>query len=549
MKDKIKIFALGGLDENGKNMYCVEINEDIYIIEAGLKYPDTQNLGIDIEIPTFDYLVKNKDRVKGIFLTHAHPDAMGAIAYLIKEINATIYATHLTSWIVEDRLKESDIKGYKIKRIKENSIVRLENGIKAHSFKTTHSIIQSIGIAFETNHGFIVFTSDFIIDFGSIDSYHTDMHKLVEIARKGVLVLMSESVGASKTGHTSPNHKIKNKIEPIISDAPGRIIATAYTHSMYNIQEIVDAGIENNYRIIFFNKELQDLVHKHEKLGHPILPKERIAPMSDIDKGDVLVVISGNGMDLFKQLSNIATKADDVLKPNSKDTFIIASPAIPGVENLSIKAIDDIYRLESTVFTISSKEITSMHASQEDLKMMINLFRPKYYIPVKGEYTQLADNAKIASSMGLNDKNIVVLENGEVITIEEGHLLEKRDKVEVDSMLIDGQTVNDSNGIVLNDRLSLSQDGTVIVGVGLDKKTKEIVTSIDVQTRGFVYIRDSEHIISEIRKIAEKTVDGYAFKNEQDFNDAKSKLRENISKYIYKETNKRPIVLSMIITV
>ncbi|MEG0686575.1 MAG: ribonuclease J, partial [Erysipelotrichales bacterium] len=234
---------------------------------------------------------------------------------------------------------------------------------------------------------------------------------------------------------------------------------------------------------------------------------------------------------------------------NSKDTFIIASPAIPGVENLSIKAIDDIYRLESTVFTISSKEITSMHASQEDLKMMINLFRPKYYLPVKGEYTQLADNAKIASSMGLNDKNIVVLENGEVITIEEGNLLEKRDKVEVDSMLIDGQTVNDSNGIVLNDRLSLSQDGTVIVGVGLDKKTKEIVTSIDVQTRGFVYIRDSEHIISEIRKIAEKTVDGYAYKNEQDFNDAKSKLRENISKYIYKETNKRPIVLSMIITV
>ena len=549
MNETIKFFALGGLDENGKNMYCLEIDNDIYVIEAGLKYPESQSLGIDIEIPTFDYLIENEQRIKGVFLTHAHPDAMGAIAYLLKEINPIIYASHLTSWIVEDRLKEADIKNYQIRRLKENSIVKLNDKIKLHTFKTTHSIIQSFGLAFETQQGFIVFTSDFIIDFGSSDGYQTDMHKLVDIARKGVLLLMTESVGANKTGHTSPNHKIGSKVEPIISEAPSRIIVTAYTHSMFNIQEIVDVALKYNYRIIFLNKDLKDLAHKHEKLGLPIVPTSKIAPIKDIDKGDVLIILSGNGIDLYEQLSSIATKADQTLKPNSKDTFIIASPAIPGIEDLSIKAIDDIYRLDSDVYTFSSKNITSMHASQEDLKMMINLFKPKYYLPVKGEYTQLMANANVGLSMGIDKDNIIILENGEIINFKDGLLQEKRYHIEVGSKLIDGQTINDSNGVVLADRLSLSQDGTVIIGIGLDKKTKEQTMSMDIQTRGFVYIKDSEHIIAEIRNIVNETLEQFTFKNEQDFNDAKSKIRENVSRYIYRETNKKPIVLSMIITI
>ncbi|MDF9866875.1 ribonuclease J [Bacilli bacterium PM5-3] len=549
MNQKIKFFALGGLDENGKNMYCLEIDDDIFVIEAGLKYPESQSLGIDIEIPTFDYLIENEKRVKGIFLTHAHPDAMGAISYLLKEISPTIYASHLTSWIVEDRLKEAGIKKYTIKRIKENSIIKIKDKLRVHTFKTTHSIIQSLGLAFETEQGFIVFTSDFIIDFGSTDGYQTDVYKLVDIAKKGVLLLMTESIGANKTGHTSPNHKITSMVEPIISNAPSRIIVTAYTHSMYNIQEIVNVAIKYNYRIIFLNKDLQDLVHKHEKLGLPIVPKDKITNIKDIDKGDVLVVISGNGSDLYEQLSRIATKEDSVLKPTQKDTFIIASPAIPGIENLSIKAIDDIYRLDSDVYTFSSKNIASMHASQEDIKMMINLFKPKYYLPVKGEYTQLMANANIAYEMGIPADNVIVLENGEVVNFKDNMLQEKREHIEVGSMLIDGQTVNDNNGIVLNDRLSLSQDGTVIIGIGLDKKTKEQTMSMDIQTRGFIYIKDSEYIITEIKKIVNETLEQFTFKDEQDFNDAKAKIRENVSRYIYKETNKRPIVLSMIITV
>ena len=549
MAKEISFFALGGLDENGKNMYCLEIGRDIYVIEAGLKYPESQKLGIDIEIPTFDYLVENQNRVKGVFITHAHPDAMGAVEYLLKEINPTIYASHLTSWIIEDRLKNVGISNYKIKRLKETSIVKLDEDLKLHTFKTTHSIVQSFGVAFETEQGFIVFTSDYIIDYGSTGAYQTDMHKLVDIAKKGVLLLMTESVGASKTGHTSPNHKIASKVESIISEAPSRIIVTAYTHSMYNIQEIVDVAIHYNYRVIFLNKDLKDLVHKHEKLGLPIVPKEKIASIKDIDKGDVLVVISGNGIDLYEQLSRIATKADNTLKPNSKDTFIIASPAIPGVENLSIKAIDDIYRLDSDVYTFNSKNVASMHAAQEDLKMMINLFKPKYYLPVKGEYTQLMANANVAVTMDIPIDRIIVIENGERIHFKDGVLQEKRDHIEVGSMLIDGQTINESNGIVLNDRLSLSQDGTVIIGIGLDKKTKKQTMSMDIQTRGFVYIRDSEHIINEIRNIVNETLEHFSFKEEQDFNDAKVKIRENVSKYIYKETNKRPIVLSMIVTV
>lgn len=548
MDDIIKIFALGGLDENGKNMYCFDINDEIYIIEVGLKYPEVQNLGIDIEIPSFEYLINNKERVKGIFITHAHPDAMGAISYLLKEINVPIYATHLTSWIIEDRLKENNIKNYTIKRIKDNSIVKLNEELKVHTFKTTHSIIQSIGLAFQTKYGFLVFTSDYIIDFGSTNEYQTDIHKIVEIAKKGVLVLMTESIGALKTGHTSPKHKIFNKVQPIILQAKGRIIATVYTHSLYNIKEICEVSTQLGYRIIFLDKEMQDLVHKHEKLNAPIVAREKIAPISDIDKNDVLVIISGNGASVFEQLSAIATNEDDILKPNKNDTFIIASPLIPGIENIAIKAIDDVYRLDSDVYTFSSKNLASMHAAQEDLKMMINLFNPKYYLPVKGNYTQMVANANTAVEMGIDKNNCIILENGQISTITNGVLHNDSEFIKVGSNFIAGQTINENNGVVLNDRLSLSQDGTIIIGVGLDKKTKKIASSIDVQTRGFVYIKDSEYLIDEIRNITTNLIESFSLNNEQDYNEVKSRIRDSISKYIYKETKKRPIILSMIIS-
>lgn len=548
MPDNIKFVALGGLDENGKNMYCLEINDSIFVIEAGLRYPESQHLGIDIQIPTFDYLVANKDKVKAIFLTHAHPDTMGAITYLIKEVNIPIYTSYLTAWIVEDNLKRAKIKQYKLKRLNENAVVKIDD-TKIHTFKTTHSIIQSFGLAFESKHGFIVYSSDYIIDFSSNKSYQTDMNKLVDIARKGVLLLMTESVSSANVGYTSPNHQIKNKVESIIANASNRIIVSAYTHSMYNIQEIVDVAVKYNYRVIFLNKELIDLVHKHEKLGDPIVDKNSIAPLKDINKGDVLVVISGNGSDLFEQLSKIATKADDVLKPRESDTFIIASPPIPGIESLAIKAIDDIYRLDSDVYTFNDKSISSMHASEEDIKMMISILKPKYYLPVKGQHVALVNNARIANNMGISSENIIVLSDGELVTFKDGKLLPERKQVETGSKLIDGQVINDDNGIVLMDRLSLSEEGTVIVGVGIDRKTKKIATSIDVQTRGFIYIKDSEYIIDEIRKIVTDIVDSYDFNKETDFNNAKAKIREKLSKYIYHETEKKPIVLSMIVTV
>jgi ribonuclease J len=253
MENNIKFFALGGLDENGKNMYCFEINGDIFIVEAGLKYPKSQNLGIDIEIPTFDYLIENKNRVKGIFITHAHPDTMGSIVYLIKDLNIPIYASSLTAWVIEDRLKEAKINKYRITRVKENSKIKVSDNINITTFKTTHSIIQSLGIAIQTDQGQLIFMSDFIIDFGSNDEYQTDMQALVNIAKTDVLALFTESIGAMNIGHTSPNHQITSKIEPIISDAKGRIIVTSYTHSMYNIKEIVNVAIKYNYRILFYS--------------------------------------------------------------------------------------------------------------------------------------------------------------------------------------------------------------------------------------------------------------------------------------------------------
>lgn len=545
---KIKIFALGGLDENGKNMYCFEIDENLFIVEAGLKYPENQNLGIDIEIADYDYLNQNKEKIKGIFITHAHPDTMGAITYIIKDINPPIYATQLTSWIVEDLLKEHKISDYKINRIKDKSIIKFDN-IKVHSFKTTHSITHSIGLSFETDQGFIVYASDFIIDFGSQGEYQTDIHKLVDISKKGVLALLCESVGSQQKGFTSPRHKITDIVEPIIGDAKSRIIVSVFTHSVYNIKEIIDVAQKASYRILILNEDLQDLVHKHEKLGMPIVNKSNIASINEINNGNVLVVVSGHGKEIFDKLSQIATGSNELLIPNIKDTFIIASPALPGIEHIAIKAIDDIYRLDSKVNIISSKQVISMHASQEDIKMMVSLLKPKYFIPIKGEFRHMQANANVALDLGISSDNIIVLENGEVITFEDKELLKNRDLIKLNSILIDGTNINDAQGVVLYDRLSLSQDGVIIIGIGLDRKTKQQITTMDIQTRGFIYIKDSEYIITEIRAIVNNIIDKYSFDTEKDFNESKAKIRDSVSKHVQKETGKRPIVLSMIITI
>ena len=545
MNNKIKVFALGGLDENGKNLYCFDVNGDILIVECGLKYPESQNLGIDIEIPTFDYLINNAKRVKGIFLTHAHYDAIGALPYLIKDLNIPIFASHLTAWIVEDRLKEANIKDYHIFRVNENAKIKLSKNIALNPFKTTHSIIQSLGVSIETPSGNIIFVSDYIIDFGSSDAYKTDVSSLAEIAKKEALLLMTESIGASKIGYTAPKHHITHLVENIIAEAKGRIIVSAYTHSMYNIREVVNLGIKYGYQIIFYNHELQDLVHKQEKLGLPIVDKKYITSINKINNNNVMVIISGNGIDLFKQLSSIATKADEILKPKQSDTFIITSVAIPGVEHVSIKAIDDIYLLDSKVLVLNNKSITSMHASEEDLKFMINLFQPKYYMPFKGDYVDMMANADIANRMGIAEENIIMMENGQVASFYNGHLEKGRDRVECDSMLIDGQTVNDNNGVVLNDRMALSNEGTIIIGIGLDKKHKE-KPIIDIQTRGFIYIRDSEYVIDNIREEVSKLLDNFDFKTHDSYNEAKAAIREKVSKYVSKETGKKPIVLSMI---
>ncbi|MGL4383461.1 MAG: ribonuclease J, partial [Bacilli bacterium] len=477
------------------------------------------------------------------------PDAMGSIAYLIKQLDIPIYATQLTAWIIEDTLKSSGINKYTIKRIKDKSIISLEDNVKVHTYKTTHSITHSIGLAFETKQGYIVFSSDYLIDFSSNNEYQTDLHKIVDISKKGVLALLTESVGATRKGYTSPNHKITSQVEPLISEAPGRIIVTAYTHSVFNIKEIINVAIDNNYRILIYNRDLKDLVHKHEKLGMPIVPSNMLANVSEINNGNILIILSGNGVDLFEQLSKVANGEDNLLKANQKDTFIIASPAIPGLEMLSVKAIDDVYRLDSNVSLIKSRQMVSMHASTEDLKMLINLLKPKYYIPVKGSFTQMKANAGVAAEMGYSEENILVLDNGDVITFEDTQLLPKRGKIPTKSILIDGHRVNDAQGVVLSDRVSLSEEGAIIIGLGIDRKTKDIATTIDIQTRGFIYIKDNEYIIDEITLIVNNIINEFDFKKEDDYALAKNKIREKVLKYVYRETSKKPIILTMLVSV
>lgn len=551
VNERIRIFCLGGLDEDGKNMMVVEVDQDIYIIEAGIKFPEEkESLGIEFIVQDFTYLIENQDRIAGIFITHGHDDVMGALPYLMKNIKANIYTSPLASKAIHKVFKKERITGSKIYTIKRHD----QRKIGAHKvvfFPVTHAYPGTFGLAISTSQGYVVYSGEFIEDYDDLhDSYRGDFTTCSKLGNEGVLVLLQESKGAERSGHTAPNHRITEKFSQVLEQTDhNRVFVSVYTQSVYRIQEIIECCIQYDRPMIFYSKELRELVANLEDFNVSI-PKKLVLDPSYIKEApdNVVVIISGQGKSLFKTMSNIANNEVEDIVFTQNDVIVIASPVIPGVEKVFKSMENDIYKEEGTILVLD-RNVLSMHPSKEDLKMMLFLMKPKYYIPVKGEYRHLYMNSEIALEMGYKPSQIILLDNGQVATFENQKLRSCSMELELHDVMIDGKENWDMAGVVLKDREILSTDGVMILAIGLDAKTKKIINGPDIQTRGLIYVKDAEYITTDVGKILKDTIQEAVANKTYDNLTTRNEIRDKISKYLYKQTAKRPMVLPVILEI
>lgn len=548
--NQIRIYALGGLDEDGKNCTVVEINQDIFIFDVGLKYPEGQRrLGVEIIIPDFKSLVDRQKDIKGIFISHGHDDAMGALPYLLKQVKAPIYTTAFTASLIEILLKEQNIKDYTLNVI--NRFDQFEIGkTSIKTFGITHSIADAMGVAIDTDQGYIVYASEYIIDFNNRHAaFSCDLTQFAEIGKKGVFALLTESVGSDRAGFTAPNHIIADYLENTLENANGRVILAMYEQNLYRLIEVLELARRFKRKVVFYNAHQRNLLMQAEKLGYYKMPIELELPLSRFnnDLEDVIIIVSGNGLATFQKLHKIAISEDDRITLRPSDTVFIASPVVPGTEKEAASMENELYKEDVVVITLDKKKVFSMHAAIEDIKMMMYLMKPKYFVPIHGEYRHLIANANIALDMGYYADKIVVLDNGEIASFENGKRTNEIKRIELETVLIDGNEKLDFTGLVLKDREMLSTDGVIVVGVSIDFKTKEVVGGPDVQSRGVIYLKDADHIVKEISSILELTVKELVASNKYDNTYARNEARDRMSKYVYKETGKRPMILPVII--
>lgn len=547
--DKVKIFALGGLDEHGKNMYCVEINDVIFVIEAGIMFPDTNMLGVEFIIPDFTYLIENKDRIGGIFITHAHDDVMRAVPYLLKQINVPVYTGKFTSMLLEDILKKEKVKNYDLRIINRTDSLMIR-GIKVRTFAMTHSVPDSFGIALKSSQGYIVYSGEYVFDYNMLQQeYNCDLNTLSEIGKEGVLCLLSESSQVDTDGHTAPRHRISSHIEPIFESNEGRFIVAVHKQSLFRTMEVLDLAKRFNKRVFFHDDNLRRILEQLSEIGYYSFPSELIVSKEEFnnDMDDIMIVISGGGKRLFLKMSNIAAHEDELIQFKPKDIIIVVATAINGTEKEAVNMENEIYKEGGKIYSLDTKKVKAMHPSKEDLKMSLYLFKPKYYFPIKGEFRHLIKNADIATAMGFTPDRVIICDNGQVATFKKGALISMTQEFELEDTLIDGNENWDVTGVVLKDREILSKDGVMIIGVSLNYRTKKIISGIDIQTRGLIYLKDADHILKEVSRIMEETIEAAVCEYRYDNIEVRMEARDRINRYLMKETGKRPMVLPVII--
>lgn len=542
---KIKIFALGGQNEIGKNMYVVEVDKNIYVFEAGLKYADDKLLGVDYIIPNYDYLKENKDRIKGIFITHGHDQQIGALGDILNDIpDIKIYGGKFTLEIIKQDLEESGIKGANLIEIKAHKKIDFKEE-SIFPIQVSHSLPDSFLYVLNTKDGSIVFTGNYIFDPSMMGPYSTDIGKLAYIGKQNVLCLMNESMYASKIGYTSPSHRASSIIGETINSNDGRIFFNIFETQIFRIQELFNEISRTNRNVVIMGKSLENIILKGIEFGYIDFDKERIKTISHVNDEGILVIISNDREKPYSSLKRILRNSDKFVTLKESDTVVVLSPVYESSEITATKVFNKISKVGSKLIILSKKYL-SPHSSSEDIMLMINLMKPKYYLPVNGEYRHQVENALLAKRLNIPEENILLKLNGEVTTFIDGKLVDTDEKVPIEDILIDGKTVGDIGDLVLKDREMLSDSGIVIVDVNIDKENRSIINKPNVVTKGFIYVKENIDIIKEAENIVSEVVKENVKENYIDYNKIKLTIREKLGKYFYKETESKPMIIIVV---
>lgn len=553
-QDKLLIFSLGGVGEIGKNMYCVQYGNDIVVVDSGLKFPEEDMLGVDIVIPDITYLTENRDKVRGILITHGHEDHIGGLPYVLKSLNVPVYGTKLTLGLIEVKLKEAGLLG-ETKRvlIHPDSVVQL-GSIRASFFRTNHSIPDSVGICLDTPEGTVVITGDFKFDHTPVNGQYADLHRMAEIGSRGVLALLSDSTNAERPGFTPSERKVGQELEDIFRKSRQRVVVATFASNVHRIQQVINAAMATRRKLTVIGRSMVNVVSIASELGYLHIPEGMLVEPEDVGKlpaDRVVILCTGSQGEPMSALSRMARSAHKKVDILPGDTVIISATPIPGNERFVGRTIDELFRLGANVIygpTASSTVHVSGHGSQEELKLMLNLMKPKYFIPVHGEYRMLRQHALLAESVGIEKDRIFLLDIGDTVEIQNG-AARKGNKVPSGSVLIDGLGVGDVGNIVLRDRKLLSQDGILVVVVTLSKQDGTILSGPDIISRGFVYVRESEGLMEEATRIVTQTLNKLTNDNVNEWASLKTNVKDVLGRYLYEQTRRRPMILPIIMEV
>ena len=551
-KEKLKVIPLGGLGEIGKNITVFEYKNDIIVVDTGVKFPDEEMYGIDLVIPDLTYLIKNKSRVKGIILTHGHEDHIGAVPYLLKEINVPVYATRLTLGLVELKLKEHailDISDLRV--VKAKDIIQL--GVFSIEFiRTSHSIADSVALAIKCDDLTIVHTSDFKIDFTPIDDKVIDLHRFAELGKEGVTLLLSDSTNVERSGYTVSESTVGETFLELFQGIQSRIIVATFASNIHRVQQIINAAVRFNRKVVVSGRSMVNVVSVSTELGYLNIPPETLIDIKDIKKysdDQIVIITTGSQGEPMSGLSRMSMSEHRQLQISKDDLVIISATPIPGNEKTVSQVINQLFELGANVIYEKLADVhVSGHACQEELKLMHTLLKPKFFIPVHGEYRMLMKYAILAESLGMPKENIFVTEIGTIIELN-NETAKIAGNVPSGQTLVDGLGVGDVGNIVLRDRRHLSQDGLFIVVVSLDKGKGSVVSGPDVISRGFVYVRESGNLIDEAKTVVREALLKCEEKQITDWATIKSAIRNSLRQFLYEKTKRKPMILPIIMEV
>ena len=549
----IKIIALGGVRENAKNLYIVEINDSIFILDAGLRYPENEQLGVDFVIPNLDYLVENRDRIQGIFSTHGHADAIGALPYILQDAKVPVFGSSLTIELAKLFVKNAGVNKFNnFHVIDSETEIEFDDAVVSF-FKTTHSIPESMGIVLGTDRGNIVYTGDFKFDQAARPYYKTDLGRLAEIGREGVLALLSDSANATSTEQTASEAEVGQEIDQVIADADGRVIIAAVASNLVRIQQVFDSAAEHGRRVVLTGFDVENIVRtairlkkltvEHEKLI--VKPKD----MNKFEDHELIILENGRMGEPIDGLQKMAVGRHRYVQIKDGDlVYIVTTPSI-AKEAAVARVNNAIYKAGGAVKMITQNLRVSGHANARELQLMLNLLRPQYLFPVQGEYRELQAHAELALEVGILPENIYIVKRGDIMHLSEDQGFLHEGTVPAGDVMIDGNAIGDVGNIVLRDRKVLSEDGIFIVAITVNKKERKIVSKARVNTRGFVYVKKSRDILSESADIVNATVENYLAGDSFDWGELKGAVRDEVAKFLFDQTKRRPAILPVVMEV